>query len=170
MSYKSVTLLALLCLAGEARAEGINARLVRYYGKEKNYKAVKAEVLAWFGTTKNGCVAFLSTALRQIGVEVPEEGELDGERISLLTRPFSRYLEEDLGWARITDAASLAPGDVVFTLAPEYPEHTYVFVSWKSKRRFVAYVIDNQGFTHARDLFSYGESNFTPFAYALRAP
>ena len=150
--------------------KALPARLLEHYGSKAGYRAVKADVMSWFGTTKNGCVAFLSSALRQIGVEVPRDGIYDGERVSLLTRPLSVYLERELGFRRIDSASALRPGDIAFTENPEYPWHVYVFHSWKDQKRFIANVIDNQGATHPRHLFSAGSHNWTPFAYALRAP
>jgi len=159
-------------LAGPAAARegGLAQRLLDHYGTRAGYKAVKADVMGWFGTTKNGCVAFLSTALRQVGVAVPRDDKYDGERVSLLTRPLSLYLERELGFRRVDDARELRPGDVAFTEHSDYPWHVYVFVSWKDKGKLIANVIDNQGATHPRYLFSSGSHNWTPFAYALRPP
>ena len=74
------------------------------------------------------------------------------------------------GWRRIADAAALRPGDVVFTREAAYPWHTYVFVRWRARARRMAWVIDNQGFTHVRAVMGSGQGNWTPFAYALRSP
>lgn len=140
-----VLLLVLSGGAAEAREPSINEKLLEFYGKKQNYQSVKKEVLAWHGTTKNACVAFLSTALRRIGVDVPQDGTYDGEKVSRLTRPFSLWLEEVAGWERISDADDLRPGDIVFTERADYPWHTYVFKAWKNKKKGIAWVIDNQG-------------------------
>ncbi len=116
----------------------------------------------------------MSTALRQIGIGVPQSGNLGGDPISLVTLPFSRYLSEKLGWKKITKAAELQPGDIEFTVDapgwPGYPWHTYMFHSWVNKANGTGRVVDNQAFTHNRNIFGYGSYNFSPFAYALRSP
>ncbi len=129
--------------------------------------------MGWYGTTSNGCVAFMSTALRQVGYSVPKHGrDARGEGISLVTRPFSNYLEGQLGFQRINDARALKPGDVVFTTDaprwPGYPAHTYMFQSWADQSQGLAYVVDNQGSTHIRNIWQHGTFNFSPFRYALR--
>lgn len=152
----------------------VNRKLFDYYSQSANYKKVYNNVMGWYGTKTNGCVAFMSTALRQVGVSVPQNGNLGGDPISLVTLPFSRYLSEKLGWKKITKAADLQPGDIVFTVDapgwPGYPWHTYMFHSWVDKENGTGRVIDNQAFTHNRNIFGYGSYNFSPFAYALRAP
>lgn len=152
----------------------VNRKLFDYYSQSANYTKVYNNVMGWYGTTSNGCVAFMSTALRQIGVSVPQSGNLGGDPISLVTLPFSRYLSEKLGWKKITKASELQPGDVVFTVDapgwPGYPWHTYMFHSWVDKANGTGRVVDNQAFTHNRNIFGYGSYNFSPFAYALRAP
>jgi hypothetical protein len=165
------SLLFLWCLSFVAQAdEPFGSTLASYYGSKKNYQVVKAEVMVWWGTTTNGCVAFASTVLRELGVEVPLEGRINGERISLLTLPFSRYLQEALGWERISDASLLLPGDLVFTEAEEYPLHVFVFHSWKSKKKQLAYAIDNQKPFYVRALLGDPKKEITAFSYALRAP
>ncbi len=163
-------LLVVLILAAASPAHADGDRLLTWYGQKKNYKRVKREVLEWHKTTKNACVAFLSQALRDLGEDVPLDAEVDGEKVSRLTLPFSRWLEEHLGWTRVDSIDDLRPGDVVFTEQPEYPWHTYVFHSWKDEDAHLARVLDNQGFLNVRDVLGTGEGNFTPFAYALRAP
>jgi hypothetical protein len=134
---------------------------------------VKKDVLEWHKTTKNACVAFVSEALRHIGVAVPRHGKIDGAGISRITLAFSRYLEDELGWTRSTDLAALSPGDVIFTeddpCCDGYPAHVMVFVEWKDRKRKVALIIDNQGFTHSRALTGGGDE-VSPYAYTLRAP
>jgi hypothetical protein len=162
--------LFLLLVPALVRAGEINDRLLAYYAQSQNYRKVKAEVLSWYGTTKDGCVAFASTALRHVGIAISRDGDYDGERVSLMTRPFSLYLERELRWRRIPTPAELRPGDLVFTREAAYPWHTYVFVRWQSRARRMAWVIDNQGHTHVRAVLGSGKGNWTPFAYALRSP
>ncbi|MBD2004847.1 peptidoglycan-binding protein [Trichocoleus sp. FACHB-40] len=150
----------------------ITKHLHDFYSQRKNYDAVHRNVMGWFGTTKNGCVAFVSSALRLSGYHVPKTN-LDGANISLWTVSFSKYLRSK-GWKPFTDSKTLQPGDIVFTQEGGFgkgvPAHVYVFVSWDNKANQVAWVIDNQAFTHRRNINKGGGGfNFTPFAYYLRA-
>lgn len=160
--------------APQPSTSSINAKLFAYYSVRANYNKVYDSVMGWYGTTSNGCIAFMSEALRQVGVAVPKKSGLGGEPISLVTKPFSYYLEHNLGWKRINKASDLLPGDVVFTIDaprwPSWPAHTYMFHSWADKANGTGRVVDNQAFTHNRNIFGYGSYNFSPFAYALRAP
>jgi hypothetical protein len=153
---------------------GIQAKLYSYYSNYSNYQKVTSDVMKWYGTRSNGCVAFMSSALRQVGLSIPKTTDSRGENISLVTRPFSNYLEYDLGWIRITDDRQMKKGDIVFTEDakgwPGYPAHTYMFAGWKNYDKSSGFVIDNQDFTHTRNIYGYAAGNFTPFAYALRAP
>jgi hypothetical protein len=175
-----LALALVMSLGGVARADDGDtaARLVKWYGTRPHWKAVRKEVLGWHKTTRNACVAFVSTALRRIGVDVPRDAEVDGEKVSRLTRPFSLWLEEQLGWTRIDDVAELQPGDVVFTERAEYPWHVFVFHSWDDADAHTAFVLDNHGFKTSRPLLGDAAgaddvdngAGITPFAYALRAP
>ncbi len=155
-----------------ARPSPVGARLHRYLSRVDHDRSVRREVLAWHRTMRNGCVAFASTALRRIGVAVPEGGLRDGEGVSRITRAFSRFLEEELGWRRIARAPDLEVGDLVFTsdapCCPGYPAHVFVFEGWRSRARGVALATDNQGRRRARTLA--GGRGVDRFAYALRAP
>jgi len=69
---------------------------------------------------------------------------------------------------------SIEPGDLVFTddggFGDGIPMHVYIFSKWHDTTKEVAWVIDNQDFTHRRNIYDGGgEFNFTPFAYFLRA-
>ena len=168
---RRILFILLWCFSFAAHAgESFGDKLATYYGDKKNYQAVKAEVMIWWGTTTNGCVAFASTALRELGIEVPLEGRINGERISLLTLPFSIYLQESLHWKKITDLTELAPGDLVFTEDEAYPLHVFVFHSWKSKKKQLVYAIDNQKFLYVRTLQGDPKRDITASLYALRAP
>ena len=171
---RGAALALVLLLTGTALADepGVADRLTDSYGSSAGYRAVKKDVLRWHGTTRNGCVAFASTALRKAGVAVPERGLLDGEGISRITRVFVMYLEDQLGWTRITDAAALEPGDLFFTtdVIPGYPSHVAMFAGWADRRRAVAWVNDNQGWRRRRALDPPAGSDLDPFAFALRPP
>jgi hypothetical protein len=107
-------------------------------------------------------------------VMVPKDRFINGENISLVTLPFSKYLTQTLGWQRISSSAEILPGDIIFTKDeprwPGYPAHTYMFQGWADQARGIGLVVDNQDFTHRRNIFGYNTFNFTPFEYALRAP
>jgi hypothetical protein len=146
--------------------------IARYVATASNDRSVRREVKRWHHTMTNGCVAYASTVLRRVGVDVAQDGKLDGDGISRLTRGFSRHLEEELGWTRITDATALRPGDLVFTVdvVPEYPAHVFVFHGWIDRRKQIARISDNTGYKKARPLFPPDDSDIDRFRYALRAP
>ena len=150
------------------------ARLFNFYSQKKNYDAVCAGAKKFYPSfPSNGCVAAMSEALRQSGVaNIPHANDDNGENFSLVTLPFSNWLKYRLGWQLITDAKELKSGDVVFTIDaprfPGYPAHTYMFHSWVDKTNGIGRVVDNQDFTHERNIFGYGTYNFSPFKYAFR--
>jgi hypothetical protein len=176
-SVRWLLILALVAAPVPAHADD-GAKLLAWYGKRAHWKKVRRQVLKWHGTTSNACVAFLSTAMRDVGLDVPRDAQVDGESVSRLTRPFSRWLEEHLGWSRISELGDLAPGDVVFTEHAEYPWHVFVFDAWVDEDARIALVLDNHGFLKRRPLLGdeAGQADVdngagvTPFAYALRAP
>ncbi|MEY4064131.1 MAG: hypothetical protein RIR26_339 [Pseudomonadota bacterium] len=130
--------------------------------------------MSWFGTTKNGCVAFASTALRFMGMNIPLDATYKGERVSMLTRPFSAFLEAKMGWIRISDPKALQPGDLVFTVdepkAPGYPAHVFMHSGYADAARTLSLAVDNQDFTHERALGGDLKKDYSAFAYALRVP
>ena len=144
----------------------INEKLAQFYSVKTNYDRVYVDVMSWYGTLDNACVAFMSTALRMVGYNVPKTTNNKGENISLVTTPFSNYLVSQ-GWKRIK-LNELLPGDICFSIEtddPGYPSHTYMFAGWESKLDS-AFVIDNQGFTHSRNMVG---GPLDAFAYALRS-
>lgn len=158
--------IALMLLCGVANAAP--PTLATHLRSRAHDRAVRAEVLRWHHTMRNGCVAYASTALRHTGVDVPERGVLDGDGVSRLTRGFVRYLEGELGWRRVVDEATLAPGDLVFTtdVVPDYPAHVFVFLGWRDRRRRIALIADNTGYRKPRPLAA-GPGR-DGFAFALR--
>ena len=153
---------------------GFRGKLLSFYTDPQNYKKVHTQVMGWFGTTSNACVAFMSTALRNAGLPVPRSLNSKGYNISTWTAALSEYLEFTVGWSRVTTLRDLSPGDIVFTLDIDgsrgTPAHVFLFVEWIDDASSWARVVDNQGFLHKRNLSSYNGGNFTPFQYALRAP
>lgn len=131
-----------------------NEKLEAYYPIFGNYLSVYDDVASWFApinggsTTRNGCVAFLSTALRHVGVQVPIDGVIAGKGVSINTEGFEAYLRDSLFWEGISDAAELLPGDLVISQdregVPGHPDHVYMFHGWQDKVTSVAWVIDNQ--------------------------
>lgn len=154
------------------RVSGLSERLLRHYASPTNYRNIHAEVMRWFGTTRNACVAFITTAMRAVGINIPRRVNSKGYNISTWTGALSEYLEYDLGWTRITSLSQLVPGDVAFTLdtdgSTRVPAHVFLFVEWSDNSSAWAKVIDNQGFMHTRNLSSHNGGSFTPFHYALR--
>lgn len=155
----------------------IHQRLLQHFSSPEGYRSVQREVRQFYPPDKdNGCVAYLSEALRQTGVPIPHKRDASGLNISTVTTPFSNHLEHRLGWQRIRSMHDLKPGDVCFTKpGPKYPDdpaHTFMFHGWQDQARGIARVVDNQENVHLRNITvdNYGEFNFTPFAYALRAP
>lgn len=145
-----------------------------FFSNEANYDRVYWNVMGWFGSTKNGCVAFASTALRFLGASISIDTIYNGERVSLLTRPFSSFLENRLGWQRIGSSKVLKPGDLVFTVdepsAPGYPAHVFMHNGYADTARTISLAVDNQDFTHERALAGDVKKDYSAFAYALRSP
>lgn len=152
----------------------IHRKLFDFYSTESGYASVMASVATFYPPVrKNGCVAFMSTALRKVGVPVPFDTDDEGLSISLVTRPFSDWLKSQ-GWRVILNHEELMPGDVCFTVDapgdPGFPAHTYMLHSWIGEDHVNGLVVDNQAFTHPRNIHAFGSFNFSPFAYALRSP
>lgn len=172
---RSVVVVVLLLsgiAAADTRTLDVPAKLHAYYGTSTGYAKVQRDVMGWHKTTRNGCVAFASTALRHIGIEIPFDVRKDGFSVSRITRAFSRYLSEDLGWERIDAADSLKVGDVVFTVdapcCPGYPAHVMVFDGWLRTDHTVGRFVDNQGFRVARAMAGNSKRDVDGFGYALR--
>jgi len=163
---------ALSVTSKEAGISG--SEFAAFFSNEANYNRVYWNVMGWFGSTKNGCVAFASTALRFMGASISIDTIYNGERASLLTRPFSSFLETRLGWQRIGSSKVLKPGDLVFTVdepsAPGYPTHVFMHNGYADTARTISLAVDNQDFTHERALAGDVKKDYSAFAYALRSP
>ncbi len=167
-------LLTAMTTQGAATPVSITAQLHRYYGTRAGYAEVTRDVLKWHKTRTNGCVAFASTALRRVGVAIPLDVQIDGRSVSRITRSFSRYLAEELGWTRIESLSELTAGDIVFSTdapcCPGYPNHVLMFDGWANRNKAIARVVDNQGFHLERPMIVSATSEVDGFAYALRPP
>jgi hypothetical protein len=162
--------------------------LAQYLASKRNTSKVQRAVAKWRkqARRRNGCVAFVATALRHIGVPVPQNERIDGLAISHITLALSCYLRDRLGWQRVSDPFDLSPGDVVFTedalCCPGLPAHVFVFLGWSDRARLIAHISDEHGNRQARPLrgtgsrpapvrghaHSHAASADAPFAYALR--
>jgi hypothetical protein len=170
---RTLAIVAMLT-AGTASAEPAKSKLHSYYGTRRGYAEVTRDVLDWHKTRQNGCVAFASTALRHVGVEIPVDGKIDGYGVSRITRSFGKYLVDELGWTRIEKLDDLRAGDILFSTdapcCPGYPNHVSMFDGWAREKQRIAYVVDNQGFHIKRPLIHEEGSDIDGFAYALRPP
>lgn len=155
----------------EDQSESPTRRLDRYYSSQQGYNRVYRRVMEFFGTIKNGCVAFMGEALRQTGVPVPFDYYVDGYSAAYVTSAFAAYLQREEGWKSYTNLSLLEPGDIVFTVAtpdwPGVPSHTFMFHKWLNKGALVAQIVDNQGFLHARYLKGNRELDQDPSSFAL---
>jgi hypothetical protein len=151
----------------QLEVSGFANRLVRLVRSTSSYQDIHREAERIRGGQDNTCVAFQSEALRRLGISVPIKGTADGN-VSLVTRPYSRWLSDNLGPLKVTEYSRLRPGDLCFSADekgyPGYPAHTYIFTSYFDSSH--AYVVDNQGNNYIRNLIDYAPK--TPFAYALR--
>lgn len=145
-----------------------NIKIARYYSVKSNYQKVSDDVKSWYPAhTSNGCVAFMSTAMRHVGIDVPKGRQLAGGDISLWVPGFTKYLEREKQWLKISKADQLQPGDVVIT---NNQDHTFMFQHWTDISKGKAMSIDNRGFSHDRLLLGDPTGNFTPFGWAWRSP
>jgi len=144
------------------------SRIVRYCSLDDNYSSILREAQRVRGAEDNTCVAFQSEALRRLGRRVPAKDSYGNTSpISLVTRPYSRWLSDNLGPEKVSNYSKLQPGDLCFSSDapgyPGFPAHTYIFESFYDAKK--AYVIDNRASRYIRNL---GSGPRTPFAYALR--
>jgi hypothetical protein len=151
---------------------GVTTRSVAFYKQRENYDRVKARVLDWFGSTVNGCVLFATNSLRLSGTNIPVTYQIEGDAITLTTKPFIRHMLENLKWTKIEDIDAFEPGDIGVTIDavgyPTYPSHVYTFMGWQDKSKRIAYVNDNQGFMKLR--FIDGGATDDKTQYAVRPP
>lgn len=162
-----------LAVSATATAEPIGPELADYLGSKTGFRKVRKDVLGWHKTMRNGCVAVVSTALRHLGVDVPQREQRDGMGVSRITLALLMYLEDDLGWTRFEmDDDAIIEGDLIFTTdaecCPGIPAHVMVFLGWKDRDDRIAWVVDNQGGRHGRDLDGNAEHGVSAAVFGLR--
>jgi hypothetical protein len=142
----------------------------------EQYDLLLNEAKTLVGGETNTCTAFASSVLREFGIQVPiKDIQLNEEviNISLITRAFSDWLMENVNCERILDYKSLQSGDICFTRDnkkfPGFPAHVYFFLGYYLDDTGAAYIVDNQGQNHPRNLDE-DRPHKTPFGYALRLP
>ena len=93
------------------------------------------------GETLNTCVYFVSEALRENDIPIPEGTCNTSQLISVL---------EKKHWRKNRDYKELKPGNIVFTTDAAgnkdgKPTHTYIFMEWVDEGDYdYAYICDNQ--------------------------
>ena len=165
----AAAIVASVVMAGEAAAGGaVGVEAARRVEREAGYRAAIRELMGWHGTRHNGCAAFVTTALRGVGFDVPDQ-RLDGpwSNPARLTFSLDAYLER-AGWSRVDDPAALISGDVVFTAGA--PDHVMLFHRWADAGALVALVSDNQRRRYRRALRPPTGSAVVEFGFARRAP
>lgn len=148
----------------------LREKLFAWYSQPANYQRVHDEVVSLRGearyggvrTTTNGCVAFVTTAMRHVGYDIDRNLMHAGAFVWLYIPSLLWHLEGSRGWHREVAMEELVPGDVFFSKDNGSINHVMMFHSWIDAR--TANVIDNQGFTHLRDLTGGRKS---PYAFTL---
>ncbi|MGL4849959.1 MAG: SH3 domain-containing protein [Clostridium sp.] len=117
-------------------------KLYKYLMNPNNRWAAENQAIGLHdGDIYNDCVFFLSSALRNIGINIPDN-------IGYTTNLMNEL--QSLGWEKETDLSTLEAGDICFAGTA----HTYVFMGWANKEEGIAWVCDNQ--------FSWFGTNFHP--------
>lgn len=160
--------LVAVMLSTSSAAAGLGDQAARLVAPGPGYREVVRAMLAWHRTRTHGCVAFVTTALAQVGYEIPDQ-RLDGpwSNPARVTFALDAWLADD-GWARIEDARALVAGDLVFTTGA--PDHVMLFHGWADRRAEVAWVSDNQRHRYRRPLRPDAGSRWSAFGFARRAP
>lgn len=151
------------------KQKSINQKLLEYCTDKDNYFNVANEVLKFYPDgTSNGCAAYCSQFLRDIGVPVPIKLNADGWNISLIAQSLAEWLLEN-GWQKIA-VKNIMPGDVCVTNDdPQYPgfaAHIFIVTTPVDNTGF-ALAVDNNSLNYKRNITALGPK--TPTRYALRA-
>ena len=110
----------------------IHTKLYEYMTSSKNQAKIDKEAIRLHGGIKsNNCIFFVSSALREVGVDIP------------MSTGYTVSLENQLrqkGWKKHVDLNNLQKGDVAFC----GKAHVYIFMGWADKKQMMAYIVDNQ--------------------------
>ena len=115
-------------------ASPLNKKLYEYESVPANQNAAMDEAITLHGgNPEDTCVFFQSSALRAIGVPVPDS---IGYTLDL-----EKFLGNN-GWQRETDFNYIQKGDICFA----GPYHTFLFMGWKDKAKGIAYVMGDEAY------------------------
>ena len=115
-------------------ASPLNKKLYEYESVPANQNAAMDEAITLHGgNPEDTCVFFQSSALRAIGVPVPDN---IGYTLDL-----ENFLGNN-GWQRETDFNYIQKGDICFA----GPYHTFLFMGWKDKAKGIAYVMGDEAY------------------------
>ena len=134
-------------------ASATNEKLYEWLLNPANQaKAMNEAIALHGGNPVDTCVFFQSSALRAIGVPIPDSVGY--------TTVLEQHLK-DLGWTRHTDFNNIQKGDICF--ASYY--HTFCFMGWENKAEGIAYVMGNESYSYGtsyshRDLNGQTGGNF----------
>ncbi|HEU5057979.1 MAG TPA: hypothetical protein VFU21_15715 [Kofleriaceae bacterium] len=155
-------------VADAGHSASVGAEVARLLDQDDGYRAVVSDMLRWHRTRRRGCVAFVTSALRQVGFEVPDERPAGPwSNPARVTFSLDAYLA-DRGWLRVANPGQLVAGDVVFTEGA--PDHVMVFHGWADRGGAVALVSDNRRHRYRRPLRPAAGDEQSGFAFARRAP
>ena len=155
-------------IAHARQSPNVGAEVARLLDHDDGYRAVVSDMLRWHHTRRRGCVAFVATALRHVGFEVPDERSAGPwSNPARVTFSLDAYLAGQ-GWLRVAAPGQLVAGDVVFTEGA--PDHVMVFHGWLDRDGAVALVSDNRRHHYRRPLKPAAGGEVSGFAFARRAP
>jgi hypothetical protein len=165
-----VVVLAILAASAEGAqaSPNVGKEVARLLDHDDGYRAVVGDVLRWHRTRSRGCVAFVATALRHVGFDVPDSrpgGPWSNP--ARVTFSLDAYLAKE-GWVRVAEASELVPGDLVFTDGA--PDHVMVFQGWADRDEAIAVVSNKQRHRYRRPLRPASNGTVSRFAFARRAP
>ena len=151
--------------------KNFHAKLLEYCTNKDNYIKVGNEVLQFYPDgTSNGCAAYCSQFLRDVGLAVPIGNNAQGYNTSLVAQSLAEWLIGQ-GWQKNTIASKVGLGHVIVTKDdlqwPGFAAHIYIICSEIDASGY-ALCTDNQGLKYRRNITTQGPK--TPWAYSLSAP
>ncbi len=130
------------CVIQPQRDARLKEQLHQYMTvRENRLEVFNSAIAKNDGKTLNTCVYFVSEALRDNDIPIPEGTCNTTQLISAL---------EDRGWRKYESYQNLEPGDIVFTTDTAgnrdgKPTHCYIFMEWTEDGGYDhAYICDNQ--------------------------